>query len=78
MEESPEQVDARHEAALLLQLARQLREAATRAGRTDVVAMADEVIALLAGAPDPVDDDRKPGQPDRGNAVLRILDGLGF
>jgi hypothetical protein len=77
MEQRPEQADAQHEAARLLPLARRLREAATRAGRPDVVAKVDEVIALV-GAPDPVGDDQTPGQQDRSNAVLRVLDGLGF
>ncbi|MCO8269491.1 hypothetical protein M1L60_02670 [Actinoplanes sp. TRM 88003] len=55
----------------LLLLARQLREAAAAAGRTDVVAQVDEVILLLAGA-------QPQAGESKGNVVLRILDGLGF
>jgi hypothetical protein len=60
----------------LLRLAVQLRQAATRAGRLDVAAKADEAIVLIAGADD--SDDPEPGRDDKGNTVLRILDGLGF
>jgi hypothetical protein len=78
MGQRSEQDDVRQDAARLLPLARQLREAATRAGRLDVVAKADEVIALVV-ANDPVDDDdQKPGHDDKSNTVLKILDGLGF
>jgi hypothetical protein len=58
----------------LLKLARQLREAAAEAGRADVVAKVDEAIVLIAGA------EAEAGQAgtDRGNLVIRILDGLGF
>ena len=55
----------------LLALARQLREAAAGAGRTDVVAKVDDVILLLAGT-EPQEGESKS------NVVLRILDGLGF
>jgi hypothetical protein len=59
----------------LLTLALALREAATRARRPDVGAKADEIVALLG----PVDD-AASGQErsDKGNVIVRILDGLGF
>jgi hypothetical protein len=57
----------------LLKLARQLREAAADAGRADVVAKVDEAIVLIAGA----EAEARDGT-DRGNLVIRILDGLGF
>lgn len=56
--------------AELLALARQLREAATKAGRVDVVAKVDEVVALL--------DVDAPPRGRGGDTVTRILDGLGF
>ena len=66
-------------AARLLDLAAQLRDAATQADRLDVAAKADEAMALLANADTPTRDvDRAQGQRDTGNAVLRMLDGLGF
>ena len=67
------------EAAQLLTVALQLREAATRVGRLDVAAKADEAIILIAGATDSADSDEHKSELDgRGNTVLRILDGLGF
>lgn len=58
----------------LTTLARRLRAAATDAGRTDVAAKADEIIALLAPAvAEPADR-----RPRRGDTVVRLLDGLGF
>ena len=62
-----------HEAdRALLTLAKQFRDAATAAGRADVVAKIDEAILLLA------EPEEIPGPRDRANVVLRILDGLGF
>jgi hypothetical protein len=75
MGQLPEPADAGQEAAQLLTVARQLREAATRVGRLDVATKADEAIVLIAGADDSVDSDERDG---KGNTVLRILDGLGF
>jgi hypothetical protein len=57
----------------LLLIAVHLKEAATRAGRLDVAAKADEAIILIAGAGADTDE-----PADRGNTVLRILNGLGF
>jgi hypothetical protein len=66
-------------AARLLDLATQLRAAATQADRLDVAAKADEAIALLADADTPIRDaDPEQGRRDTGNAVVRMLDGLGF
>jgi hypothetical protein len=60
----------------LLAVAKQFRDAASSAGRPDVVAKIDEAILLLAGtgssAGKPHDSD------DKTTVVLRILDGLGF
>lgn len=53
----------------MLGLARQLKEAATRAGRPDVAAEAEEAIRLIVGETE---------SNAKGNAVLRFLDGLGF
>jgi hypothetical protein len=72
MVERPEPADVQRETARMLALARQLREAATRSGRPDVVAEVDGLIALVAG------DGQRPGGDDKGNAVLKILDGLGL
>jgi hypothetical protein len=55
----------------LLLIAVHLKEAATRAGRLDVAAKADEAIALLA-------DGATEEPADKASTVLRILDGLGF
>jgi hypothetical protein len=67
------------EAAQLLTVALQLREAAIRNGRLDVAAKADEAIVLIADGIDSVDgDEQKPERDGKGNTVLRILDGLGF
>jgi hypothetical protein len=63
------------EAERLLTLALALREAATRARRPDVGAKADEIIALLG----PIDEAApERGSSDKGNTIVRILDGLGF
>lgn len=56
----------------LLTLAKQFRDAATAAGRPDVVAKIDEAILLLA------DSEETPEPRERANIVLRILDGLGL
>jgi hypothetical protein len=53
----------------LMALAAELRKDALAAGRADVAAKADQAILLLAG---------EPATGDRGNIVLRVLDGLGF
>jgi hypothetical protein len=66
-------------AAYLLASAVHLQQAAVRAGRPDVAARADEVIALLADADNPIDGKDQPrARNDAGNAILKILDGLGF
>ena len=54
----------------MLALGKQFRDAALRAGRDDVVAKIDEAILLVAREPRRGDD--------KANAVLRLLDGLGF
>ena len=65
--------------ARLAAFAVQLREAATEAGRLDVAEKADEAIALLAEADTPMrDGGQEQGRRDTANAVLRMLDGLGF
>jgi hypothetical protein len=56
----------------LLALAKQFRDAASSAGRPDVVAKIDEAILLLADTGDAA------AEPDKANVVLRILDGFGF
>lgn len=57
----------------LLSLAREFREAAVSAGRSDVVAKIDETILLIA------DPDRAVGrQEDKADLAVRILNGLGF
>src|SRR5688572_16597944 len=79
MAERPEPVDNGSSAAHLLALAVQLKQAAVSAGRLDVAAKADEVIALLPIAEDPIDGTEQPQErSDAGNTVLKILDGLGF
>jgi hypothetical protein len=67
-------------AAYLLASAVHLKQAAVRAGRLDVAAKADEVLTLLgyaAGSPIDADDQRQKSD-DAGNAILKILDGLGL
>lgn len=59
----------------ILAIAKQFRDAASDAGRPDVVAKIDEAIILLAGTERAAG---KAGGTDRTNVVLRILDGLGF
>lgn len=56
----------------MLVLAKQFREAAADAGRTDVVDKIDEAVMLLAHEQRPRDEEEKT------NVVLRILDGLGL
>jgi hypothetical protein len=60
----------------LLTIAKQFRDAASDAGRPDVVAKIDEAIILLAGTDQAAA--KAGGTDDRTNVVLRILDGLGF
>jgi hypothetical protein len=64
--------------AALLMLARQFRDAAATAGRMDVVAKADEAIVLIMSKHDSADTSEPQRDGDKGNAVIRILDGLGF
>ena len=66
--------DERSTAGYLLASAVHLKQAAVRAGRPDVAAKADEAIALLGDA----GEDQPQMRSDVGNAVLKILDGLGF
>jgi len=62
----------------MLTLAGHLRASAESADRPDVVAQVDEVILLIAGEDDePEEAAKKPG-PSKTEAVLRILNGLGF
>jgi hypothetical protein len=63
------QVDA---SDALLALAQKFREAAAIGGRTDVVAKVDDVIRQISGGGSTERD------PDKANAVIRFLDGLGF
>jgi hypothetical protein len=78
VEHQRETSDSSPTPAALLMLARELRDAAATAGRMDVVAKADEAIALITSK----QDSAGTGEPQRdgakGNAVIRILDGLGF
>jgi len=79
MAERSEPADEGSSAAYLLASALHLQQAAARAGRRDVAAKADEVIALLANADNPIDgNDRRQESNDAGNAILKILDGLGL
>jgi len=59
-------------------VARQLRDAAASADRPDVVAKADEAIALITGRDGSSRTGEPPREGDQGNAIVRILDGLGF
>jgi hypothetical protein len=63
------ETEADRDTAGLLALARQLRDAAAGAGRTDVVAKTDALIVQIA------EGDRGA---DRGSTVVRFLDGLGL
>jgi hypothetical protein len=68
--------NAEQDSLALLAVAKQFRDAASSAGRSDVVAKIDEAILLLAGTGSSAD---KPhGSDDKTNVALRILDGLGF
>jgi hypothetical protein len=60
----------------LLAIAKQFRDAASSAGRPDVVAKIDEAIILLAATDHAAG--KVDGGGDKSNVVLRILDGLGF
>ena len=68
--------NADRDSLALLAVAKQFRDAASSAGRPDVVAKIDEAILLLAGT------GTSAGKPssgdDKTNVVLRILDGLSF
>jgi hypothetical protein len=64
--------------AALLTRARELRDAAVNADRPDVAAKAEEAIALIAGAHDAAADREAVTGGDKGNTVIRVLDGLGF
>ena len=66
----------RRDSRALLVIAKQFRDAASEAGRHDVVGKIDEAIILLAPA-DPAADRTDDGT-DKTTIVLRILDGLGF
>jgi hypothetical protein len=59
-------------------LARQLRDAAATSGRSDVVAKADEAIALIIGRDDSAGTSEPQPDTNKGNAVIRFLDGLGL
>ena len=64
--------------AALLMLARELRDAAVRAGRTDVAARADEAIALITTTNRPAGTEKVARDGDKANVVVRVLDGLGL
>jgi hypothetical protein len=59
-------------------LARELRDAAVNAGRSEVAAKADEAIALITGTPGAAAEGEAAREGDKGSTVIRILDGLGF
>jgi hypothetical protein len=67
---------ADQEGLALLAIAKQFRDAASNAGRRDVVAKIDEAILLLAGTRDVASE--RDGSDDKTNVAMRILDGLGF
>jgi hypothetical protein len=71
--EVPEQ--ERYDAALLA-LAQKLQDVAVSAGRPDVAAKAEEVIALVRPGVDA--DGDKRDRDKASNTLVRILDGLGF
>jgi hypothetical protein len=73
-----EPADQRSTAAYLLASAVHLKQAADRAGRRDVAAKADEVIALLGGDSSIDGTGRGQERTDAGEAIQRILNGLGF
>ena len=64
--------------AVLMMLARELRDAAVKADRPDVAAKAEEAIALMTSAQDTAADRGAATGGDQGSTVIRILDGLGF
>ena len=68
--------NADRDSLALLAVAKQFRDAASSAGRPDVVAKIDEAILLLAGTGSSTG--KPQGNDDKANVVLRILDGLGF
>jgi hypothetical protein len=68
--------NADQDSLALLAAAKQFRDAASNAGRPDVVAKIDEAILLLAATG--FSAGKPHGSDDRTNVVLRILDGLGF
>jgi hypothetical protein len=71
--------DGRHadqDSRALLAVAKQFRDAASSAGRSDVVAKIDEAILLLAGTGSSAG--KPPDSDEKTNVVLRILDGFGF
>jgi hypothetical protein len=59
-------------------LARELRNAAVTAGRGDVAAKAEEAITLLTSTNEPAGAGEAARDSDKGNTVIRILDGLGL
>jgi hypothetical protein len=67
--------NADQEARGLLTVAKQFRDAASRAGRPDVVAKIDEAIVLVAGTDTA---SQRHNNVDKANVVQQILDGLGF
>jgi hypothetical protein len=64
--------------AALLILARELRDAAVSAGRSDVAAKTDEVIVLITGTTDAAGTDAAARYGDKAKVVVRVLDGLGL
>jgi len=74
-----EAADESSTAAYLLASAVHLKQTAARAGRPDVAAKADEILALLADRDEPTgDQDERRERSDVGDAVLKVLNGLGF
>jgi len=70
---------AHDDLAELLALAVEMKKVAVRAGRPAIAAKADEVIALVRDASDPVDrGEEKTSRDEKANAVIRLLDGLGL
>ena len=56
----------------LVGLSVELKKVAERAGRRDVAAKADQILALLTEGEDAA------GRTGHDNVVIRLLDGLGF
>ena len=76
---------AHDDLAELLALAVEMKKVAVRADRPAIAAKADEVIALVRDASDPVDrgdgktsGEAKTSRDEKANAVIRLLDGLGL